>query len=208
MDISCSRCIDNFFKSCIQFSETDISCNRVLIEPSVLQHHAELGAQIGAGQLFCVVAIYFDGSRIHFIEAHQKIDHRGLTGAGRTDDSHSFPAFDLDVKILDQRIFFIIAERNIFKSDVSADLLRQTRFHGTLHFLFLVKEIEDALDGRSSRLDDGRQLCDCRDRLVHLPDILHHSLHIPYRHHSRHRLQNPEHSDDDIGSIGYERHSR
>ena len=208
MDIGCGRRVHYLFEGSIQFSEADIPCDCVLIKPSVLQHQAELGTQVSTGQFFRVVAIYFDGARIHLIEAHQEIDHRSFAGACRTDDRHCFPAFDFYVEILDQRIFFVIAERNIFKSDVSADLLRQTRFHGTLHFLFLVKEIEDALDGRSSRLDDGRQLCDCRDRLVHLPDILHHSLHIPDRHHSRHRLQNPEHSDDDIGSIGYERHSR
>ena len=64
----------------------DVLHDRAVVEPGILQDHAEHAAQVAAGEIPDVVAVHQDGAAVDIVEAHQQLDHGGLAGAGWADD--------------------------------------------------------------------------------------------------------------------------
>lgn len=55
-------------------------------QPGVLQHHAELVAQLVTGHRGDVHAVDRDLAALHVVEALEQVHQRGLAGAGGPDD--------------------------------------------------------------------------------------------------------------------------
>src|SRR5690606_32070506 len=66
----------------------DVVPDRPLEQPCVLEHHADLAAEIGPTHLRDVHAVEGDATRIEVVETHQQVDQRRLSGAGVADDGH------------------------------------------------------------------------------------------------------------------------
>ena len=68
-----------------------------------------------------VRVVNLDCARVYIVKAHKQIDKRCFSAAGGADYCNALAAFDLKVKVFNERTFFNVAERNRFKADISVD---------------------------------------------------------------------------------------
>ena len=73
------------------------------------------------------MAVDLDRTAVYIIKAHEQIDHRRLSGAGRTDDGDLLPRRNMGREIMDDRLLRVIgvAEADVVKLDLTAHRLRR-----------------------------------------------------------------------------------
>lgn len=85
----------------VELAVSDIVAHRAVEQPRVLQHHAEHRAQVVAREVADIVAAYLDGARLHVVEAHEQLHHRGLAGAGGSHERHGLALGHARREVLD-----------------------------------------------------------------------------------------------------------
>ena len=93
MHMSCLGCLDHFFIRCIQFSVFDIVPDTSIEQPGILQHHSEHLTQFTSVEIPDVMSVDLDGTAVHIVEPHQKLDHRRLSCSGRPYNCNFLPLF-------------------------------------------------------------------------------------------------------------------
>ena len=91
-------------------------------EPGVLEHHADAGAQFGAGQGGDVGAVEGDAAGCGFVEAQQQVDQGGLARAGGADDGDGLVRGDGEIQVLDQWLGRLVAEGDLLEVHPPHDL--------------------------------------------------------------------------------------
>ena len=74
--------------------DADVLAGRDLVGGVVLEHHAELAAQLLRVVLADIEAVDQDLARVRVVEAAQQLDDRRLAGAVASDQRHRLPRLD------------------------------------------------------------------------------------------------------------------
>ena len=93
---------DHFLVGRVGLAHANVLAHACVSKPRVLQDHAPIRAQRGAGNFSHVGAADLDRAVANVVEAHQKIDHRGLATAGRPYDRNALSLFDRQIQVTDQ----------------------------------------------------------------------------------------------------------
>ena len=184
VDIGGIRRLHDFLVGGVHAAVADIVHDRAGMEPGILQNHAEAVTQVSPGHVRRLFAVDVDMTGIEFIETHQPLDDGRFAGAGRTDDGDLGTVMDIGTEIMDDCLFRIIAEDNVFKGDIALDLdiavfvTDRDRMIRIRCFFRFFKEFEDAFGCCRSSLQNVHDL-GCRgDRLIEVADILDERLNI------------------------------
>ena len=110
---------DHFFIGRVRSPIADVLHDGAVVQPGILQDHAEQFTQVFAAKVADVMSIHQDFAAVHVIEAHQQFDHGGLPGSGRTDDGDLVSGLCLRREIVDNRLLRVVAEVDILELDVT-----------------------------------------------------------------------------------------
>ena len=94
-------------KRSVRPAVSDVLADCAAEDPGVLQHHAEVGAQLTAAERAGVHAVQPDHSAADLVEAHQQ---RRFAAAGRADDRNFLTRLDDEIEILNQRFIRLITK--------------------------------------------------------------------------------------------------
>src|SRR5574340_1067459 len=134
----------------------DILHDRAVVQPGILQHHAELLAQVAAGEFANIMPIDADGPGIDVVEAHQQFDDGRLAGAGRPNDGNPLAALYFGGEITDHDFIRVVAKADMVEFDFALQLGILHGIDGIRDFLRLVKEGKHPLGSGSGLLQDVR----------------------------------------------------
>ena len=166
----------------VQSSVTDILPYGSIIQPGILQNHAKYRAKFLAREIADVIAIDQNGAFIHIIETHQKLDHRGLSRACRSDNRHFLPGLNTGTKIMDNGLTGVIAKLDVCKLYAPLNMnqricIRQSIividvYHGCIRGLLrFCKEFKYTLRrgcGLLKNVADIGNLCDRLSKLTYI----------------------------------------
>ena len=99
-------------------AEADVLADRIFKQRVVLEHDAELRAQVGRRIVADVDAVDLDRARLDVVVAHQGADNRRLARAGRADDAERFAALQRKVEAAHREAAAVVAERHVAERDV------------------------------------------------------------------------------------------
>ena len=105
----------------VEVAEGDVLPDGAAEQPRVLQHHADVRAQLAArasGRCRCRRVVI--APAVEFVEAHDQVDERGLAGAGRADDGDGLAGLGDERQVGDQRVVRVVGERHVVELDPPA----------------------------------------------------------------------------------------
>ena len=136
------------------------------------EKYGKTAAQAISGQKADLIAVQADTAAVDIVETHQKVDDRGLSGAGRPDDSDDRTGRGMHAEVMDDRHIRQIAESDIVQRDIAADLFRRCRLREICGFLFFIQQSEDSFRGGAGGLQLADDIGDLVDRAAELSGIL------------------------------------
>ena len=187
-----------------------ILADRALKHPGILQDHAEQAVHRLAAHILCGDTVDADVASVQIIEAHEQIDHRRLSGAGRTDDGDLLPRRNMGREIMDDRLLRVIgvAEADVVKLDLTAHRLRHGQILRLIRQLRLLQEIKHAVARRGGGLQLRHALRDRRQRRgeqAHIEDEGRDDAELDAAvHHER----SAQHAHGDIAEVADDVHQR
>ena len=93
---------DDLFVRGAGLAHGDVVADSTGGKPRILQHHADVFAQVMPAQAAGFLAVNADFAGVHIVKAHEQVDHGRLAAAGRADDGNALTGLDLKGEILDQ----------------------------------------------------------------------------------------------------------
>ena len=152
----------------------DVFADRALKEPGVLQDHAELLVDIAARDLRRRHVVDADLAALQLVKAHEKVHHRRLARAGRTDDRDLLAGLCLGGEVVDDELVgVLIAEADVTECDLAADVFEALCLRALVGHFVGFEEGEHAL----ARGGGGLHV---RERLRHLRQRLSEQAHIDH----------------------------
>src|SRR5216684_762515 len=141
-------------------AEPDVRFNGAGKKKGILEHDAELAAEILQVDQANVFAVEEDLAALNVVEAEQEGDEGGFAGAGVTDDSEGLPGGDAERDIAEDPIFFgglrdvPITEPNVAEFDFAARMVERNGVGIRIDRDRLIQELEDALGGGHGGLEN------------------------------------------------------
>jgi len=181
---------------------------RAVEQPRVLQDHAEAPPQIVLVDVPDVYPIEFDAAFLYFVEPHQQIDQRGLSGTGWADNCNPLAAEDFDVQVLYEGFLGDVAEGDVLEPDVSLRLFNPQRVWFFGFFFLFIEDVEHPLRRCNRRLDEVDNVGDLHDGLCELLGVLDEGLNVANGDDPLRDEDASHHRDDHIAQIAYEPRQR
>ena len=141
-------------------AETHVRFQRAGEEKGVLQNDAEMAAEILEVEAANIHTVEKDFAALNIVETQKKLDDGGLAGAGVADDGEGLPGSNAEGNVAEHPVFIgrvlpaAIGEPDIAEFDFAAGLLELQRLLRRSNRHGLVEQLEDALGGGHSRLQD------------------------------------------------------
>ena len=185
--------------------------------PRVLQHHGELVVHVPTRYGLGVDAVDRNRATGNLVEAHQQVDHGGLAGAGRADDSHLLAGLHGRGEVVDDGLVRVVAEAHVAEFHVAAHRLRlavradaqQRLLAGFVGQFRLLKEAEDAFGCGRAALQVLERLRELGQRLREQADV-HHERHdhaeFDLAVHGEHRADHAHHHVAEVADEVHDRH--
>ena len=191
--------LNDFLVRCLRTAHPDVVSDRAAAQPRILQHHTKGAPQRLTLHIPDISATDPDRAGIDIVKAHQQIDQRGLSTAGRPDDRYHLAFLYIQVEVFDQLFLRCVGERHVLQADMSHIICRQ-RF-GRLRIRNL-RFLIDQLEYPARACDRILQLCDHTgnfiERLRILVRIRQKCGELSDRHHTAHRRKCSGQSDTGI----------
>ena len=94
-------------------------------------------------------AVNLNYAAVYFKEAHQQVDHRCFSGAGRADDGNLLTGMHLGGEILNDNLIrsIRVAEADMLKADRAANIGKGGRFLAFIGHFFPFKKVKNAVRG-------------------------------------------------------------
>ena len=195
--------LDDLLAGGVRPAVRDVFGDGAVEQPGVLQHHAEVAAQVHAVHIMRVHAVEADMAAVDLVESHEQVDQRGLAGAGRADDGGAVARLGRERDVLHQRTIRIVSELHMLEVDAAADWLGHPLRLGGIGFdLVLVQDVEHALhrsQGRLQAVDHERHL---GQRFRGLVDVLEECLERADRQVARDEEESAQHRDEHLREAG------
>ena len=153
------------------FAQTDVALDIAGKEEHILQHLANVTAQVSNLNVPDIHAIYQHLTLLHVIVSADQVLDGGLTGTGGTDKGHALAGLHLEGYVAQHPLFVTISEPNILELDLATE-----RGHGhgvglVLNLGLRVQQPENTLGRCRSRLDHVELFCQVLDGLEELGDV-------------------------------------
>ena len=186
----------------------DIFQNGAVVQPGILQHHAEHIAQVVAGKLAHIVAVQKDSALAHVVKTHQQLDHGGFARAGGAYDGYFLAGLDDGGKVVDDGFFRCVPEMDVGKCDLTLNQVRRERLLGVGRFLRLVQKLKHALGGRGCLLQHIGDIGDLLDGLREAAHILDKRLNVAHGDGAVQRKEAAQNTDAHIAQVADKVHQR
>ena len=165
----------------IGFGVEQILFDRAVEQVRVLRHHSDVLAQIGQIEFADVDAVQQDPSACHIIEARNQVDDGGLARSRRPDDGNGRSRLQFEADVIQDRLFRIIVEGNLFKNQLACKRLRLERLRIVVDFHRQIEILEDAVEKRHRTDHIDLDIQQGIDRSVHPAQERHHDGDVPDR---------------------------
>ena len=103
----------------IESTVANVLAHGGVIQPGILQHHAELRAHVFAREFAHIVAADANGAAIHIVETHKQLHHGGLACSRGTDKRHGLPLAHARREIADHRMLEVVAKAHMVELHVA-----------------------------------------------------------------------------------------
>ena len=120
VDVGGARGLEDLLLGRVGIAVRDVLADRAAEEPRVLQHHADLRAQLRARDRRDAAPVERDLAPVQLVEPHDQVDERGLARAGRADDRDRLAGLGDERERLDQRAVRVVRERDVAELDAPA----------------------------------------------------------------------------------------
>ena len=184
----------------------DVVVDRATEQPGVLQHHADVGAQLRARHRAGVDPVQGDASLVDLVEPHEQVDQGRLASPGRPDDGDRLARFGDQAEVGDERLVGGVREADVLELDVAA--CRNQMVLSLRRELLGVQHLEDAFGRGHPRLQQIRHGCDLRHRLGEHPGVLDECLDVTQGHASGNHAQRTDEHDEHVVDVADEEHRR
>ena len=118
------------------------------------------------------MAVDLDRTAVYIIKAHEQFDHRCFSGSCRTDDCDFLTFFYICREIVNDDLFRIVSEMNIFKLYISVKSFYRNRVFNRLIFFLFFEEFKHPLRWCRRKLKHVCHLSNLLDRLCKVSHIL------------------------------------
>src|SRR6476661_1643310 len=132
-------------------TERDIVADGAGEQKYVLQHHANLAAQLAQVVLAQVAAIHADAALLNVVEAAQQVDDAGFAGPGGAHEGYSLAGLHVEADIFEHPLGLVVGEPHVFELHLAPQLLWGVGTGGGYQ-VFVVEQLEQALGTHQAQL--------------------------------------------------------
>jgi len=147
--------LPDLFLGDLAVAQPDVALDRPREEEDILEHEADVAAEVLLADLADVHAVDQHLSPLRVVESHQQVDDGRLPGARVTDYRHPLPGFDGERDPPEHpSLVFLIGEPHVAELDPALHPWQHHRDGGILKGDGFVNEPEDPLGGGHRGLED------------------------------------------------------
>ena len=151
--------------------QEDVAADGAGEQEHILQHLAEMAAKRGNFDLFDVDAVDQDLALLNVVVAADQGQNGGLSGAGGTDKSHGLLRLHMEGNALEHPFAGLVGEPNIFKFNLTLDLVQLDGIRLVHDFRNHIQNGEDFLRGSKGALEGVKLFCQGLDGVEELGDV-------------------------------------
>ena len=138
-----------------------VVADRAAEQKRLLEHHADVPAEVARGQLAHVDAVEQHPARVDVVEAADQVHERRLAAAAATDDADLFARPDREVHLREDRTMALVAEGHVVEADLALGLRHRLGLGRLVGLGRRIEQLEDARAAGHEARQPGRQLRYC-----------------------------------------------